>query len=187
MTNQSRTAEAGYSLVEMLVVVAIVGVLSLVTVPQFMTFYKQNKMRTSVRQFTTDVRLVRQRAISQNTRTAISFTPGAAPSGGDVRGRYGIYTEIVDNAVDPPTRTWTLIGNFKNLDETVYFIDSSYALNSAVDDTMEDIVFVPNGTIANTPVSPVLVIKTDNKIPNNRCTLTFSAAGSFTSALSTDS
>jgi prepilin-type N-terminal cleavage/methylation domain-containing protein len=189
MKIQTRTTEAGYSLVEMLVVVAIIGILSLVTVPQFMTFYKQNKIRTSVRQFTADLRGARQRAITLNVRTAVSFTPGAAPSGG-VRGRYAIYDEIIDTTVSPNTATWTLVGVYKNLDQAVYFLDSDFPANSALADNMEDIIFVPNGTIVNLPTSPstpVAVIKSDNKVPNNRCTLNFSASGSFTSTLSTDS
>jgi hypothetical protein len=55
---------------------------------------------------------------------------------------------------------------------------------------MQDVVFLPNGTVSNLPSSPstpLVVIKSDNKVPNNRCTLTFSTSGSFTSALSTDS
>jgi prepilin-type N-terminal cleavage/methylation domain-containing protein len=190
MKMQTRTTAAGYSLVEMLVVVAIIGVLSLVTVPQFMTFYKQNKIRTSVRQFTADLRGARQRAITLNIRTAVSFTPGAAPASGGVRGRYAIYDEIIDTTVTPNTTTWTLVGVYKNLDQAVYFLDSAFLTNSALADDMEDIVFVPNGTITNLPTSPstpVVVIKSDNKVPNNRCTLNFSASGSFTSALSTDS
>ena len=185
MIDRKRAAEDGYSLVEMLVVVAIIGILSLVTVPQFMNFMKQNKIRTSVRQFTAEVRGARQRAITRNFPTAISFTPGATPAGGGVRGRYAIYDFV------PATNTWTLVNNYKNLDQSVYFMASDFALNAALDDNMNDIVFMPNGTIANIPagvgLTPVMAIKSDNKVPKNRCTLTFSPAGSFTSALSTDS
>jgi prepilin-type N-terminal cleavage/methylation domain-containing protein len=182
MTKQSRATESGYSLVEMLVVLAIVGVLSLVTVPQFMTFYKQNKMRTAVRQFTSDIRGARQRAITLNAPTAISFTPGATPAGGGVRGRYAIYT--LNGG------TWTMVGGYKNLDQAVYFINSDFPVDSGLADNMQDVVFLPNGTVSNLPSSPstpLVVIKSDNKVPNNRCTLTFSTSGSFTSALSTDS
>ena len=71
----SRTlrSQGGYSLAEMLVVVAIIGMLALVMVPNFVTFYQSNKMKSSMRSFTTDVRAVRQLAISQGRQTMLTY------------------------------------------------------------------------------------------------------------------
>ena len=54
--------QAGYSLTEMLTVIAIIGMLALVMVPNFISFYNSNKMKSSMRNFTTDLRSARQLA-----------------------------------------------------------------------------------------------------------------------------
>ena len=68
--------QAGYSLPEMLTVVAIIGVLALVTVPAFINFYQAGKMRASMRNFTTDLRGMRQMAITKGVQTQLSYGTG---------------------------------------------------------------------------------------------------------------
>src|SRR6266480_5523326 len=68
--------QSGYSLTEMLVVVAIIGMLALVMVPNFVTFYESNKMKSSMRNLTTDLRSCRQLAISQGRQTLFTFGTG---------------------------------------------------------------------------------------------------------------
>ncbi|HEX9407409.1 MAG TPA: prepilin-type N-terminal cleavage/methylation domain-containing protein, partial [Thermoanaerobaculia bacterium] len=63
--NRTKRSQSGYSLAEMLTVVAIVGMLALVMVPNFITFFQSNKMKSSMRNFTTDLRSARALAISQ--------------------------------------------------------------------------------------------------------------------------
>ena len=110
--------QRGYSLAEMLVVVALIGLFSLVSVPQFINLYRQSKMRAAIRQFTSDLRLARIRSITKNNRVALSFAPGATPSGGKVAGQYGIY--------DLNGTTWTLVGEYKRLEQPIYFLSSSF-------------------------------------------------------------
>jgi prepilin-type N-terminal cleavage/methylation domain-containing protein len=189
MKNPTRAPEAGYSLAEMLVVVAIIGVMSLVAVPQFMTFYRQSKMRSAVRQFTADIRATRQRAISKNNLTVISFTMGATPASPGVRGQYAIYDfNGWDFSTDPDTRRWRRVGQPRKLDEAVYFLPSSFANNVVGDDDdkLDDIAFKADGTIVNLPGTPTVVLKTDYKVPNNRCTLTMQSSGAFSSALTSE-
>ncbi|HEY8133899.1 MAG TPA: prepilin-type N-terminal cleavage/methylation domain-containing protein [Thermoanaerobaculia bacterium] len=75
--NRTIRSQAGYSLAEMLTVVAIIGVLALVMVPNFMSFYQSNKMKSSMRNFTTDLRSTRQLAITQGRQAALSFKTGS--------------------------------------------------------------------------------------------------------------
>src|SRR2546423_10800404 len=69
----TRKAQRGYSLPEMLVVMAIIGILSLIVVPNFMSFYRSTKLKSSMRQFTTDLRGARQRAVADNSITKLVF------------------------------------------------------------------------------------------------------------------
>src|SRR5688572_27022547 len=56
----------GFSLAEMLVVVAIIGMLSLVSVPAFINYQRTMKLRGAVRTLNSDIRNCRQMAISRN-------------------------------------------------------------------------------------------------------------------------
>jgi prepilin-type N-terminal cleavage/methylation domain-containing protein len=178
----SRRAERGYSLVEMLVVVAIIGIISLVTVPQFMTFARQGKMRGAVRQFNSDLRVARQRAITRNIPTAVSFVPGEDPDAPLLRGWYAIFDQ---NGTD-----WTLVGNWKQLPEAIYFDESDFAADAATEDELHDIVFRPNGTVANMPagvgVTPTVDIISTYDMPNNHCVVTLNVGGTLSSAFTTD-
>jgi prepilin-type N-terminal cleavage/methylation domain-containing protein len=185
---KSRTGASGYTLVEMLVVVTIIGILSLVSVPAFTTYYRTSKMRTSLRQFTADVRIARTKAISDNTRTSIGVVPGSPGTAG----QYALFRENVDASTSPPTRTWVLMAGPKRLDESVYFLDSRWPDEPALDDTYEDVTFRSNGTSWNLtqaspvpPSPPTIVLRSRHSVPNNRCTITFSASGSFSTACDT--
>ena len=115
MIRQRRSYQHGYSLAEMLVVVAIVGIMSLVTVPQFISYMRQNRMRTSVRQFSSDLRGARQRAIARTNPTAISITPNGR--------RYAIFDRVGTSS----PFTWSRIGNWRDLEDSVTFVDSQFA------------------------------------------------------------
>ncbi len=173
--------QRGYSLAEMLVVVALIGMFSLVSVPQFMTYYQQSKVRASVRQFNGHLRTARLRAITRNNPTAISFVPGLNPPG-NRRGAYGIFDRSASGT------TWTLVGaKVYYLEDPVYFLASDFAVNSARVDALHDVVFLANGTISNIPAGdPIVELKTNANVPNNHCTITLNAAGFFTSVMSTD-
>lgn len=176
-------SERGYSLTELLVVVAMIGMFSLVTVPQFMTFYRQSKVRASVRQFNSHLRAARQRAITLNKTTAISFAPGLTPSAGFQSGQYGIYDK------DPVSGVWTRVGNWHRLEQPVYFVASDFDVDDAIVDTLHDVIFQPNGTVPNLPTGgedPTVELRTTVAVPNNHCTITMQTAGTFTSVLSTD-
>lgn len=178
--------QRGYSLTEMLVVVAMIGVFSLITVPQFMTYYRQAKVRASVRQFAGHMRAARARAITRNVVTAVSFAPGANPSGGYRSGQYGIFDRTVDTSTTPPTVTWTRVGNWYRLEETVYFLASNFPVDSATSDTLHDVIYQANGTVSNIPSTPTIQLKSDAPVRNNHCTFTIAPGGSLSSALTSD-
>jgi prepilin-type N-terminal cleavage/methylation domain-containing protein len=183
----------GYSLVEMLVVVGMIGIFSLITVPPILSYMGQIRVRSATRVLNGDLRAARQRAITRNNPVAFSFLPGdVEPDTALEKAKYVIYdrgARIPDT--NPAQFQWVQVGQPKYL-EGVYFLESDFPLNDAVDDDMRDIIFRPNGTIANmdvpgNPVDPAVVaIRTERDVMNNRVTDTYTIAGSFTTTLTTD-
>ena len=172
-------AQRGYSLAEMIVVVAIIGLFSLFAVPQFMKINQGMRMRASFRQFAADVRGARQRAISKNRRSALTLTTGIS-----ARGAYEIW-ERQDNG------TWAQVVSKRlspESNDVVYF--SACTFENLVDgaanvggDTRPDIVFLPNGTVVNMPtVDAVVTLKTDYAIAKHTYSLRFYGSGNFVSS-----
>jgi type II secretory pathway pseudopilin PulG len=169
----------------MLVVVAIIGIFSLVSVPPFMQYMRQVKVRSATRRLNTDLRFARQRAISRNAMVSFSFTPGNAGDSRNEKAQYSIYDQNIDNSTSPPTITWTRVGPIRYL-EGVYFLASEFAIDAAVDDAQPDVVFRPIGTIDDMPANGLVGIRTERDIPNNHVTDQFSVSGSFKTVLTTD-
>ena len=181
MSKRRHSLARGYSLMEMLVVVAIIGVMSLVSVPAFMKFYWSNKMKTSLRQFTTEVRSARQRAITQNHPTMLSYDIGA-----DKR-QFQSYDGAIqaDGSVQ-----WTVVpgpnGTMKIMEDIVYFArpaDCLFANDIEMADTSgwNDIIFRPNGTVQNVPAAPCaagkVTLRTDYRVPRPTITVEFFPTG----------
>lgn len=179
----SEPSQRGYSLTEMLVVVAIIGILSLVTVPNFMSMYQSSKMKTSLNQFTNDVRAVRQRAVTTVSPVKLSWQQGATAR------EYRVYTGVVNagavtwTEVMLPTWKSTPV-NRRMLDEIVYF--SAPAADAFTDqdspaDGWLDIIFLPSGQLqfpaGSTASAAKLVLKTDRNISKQAYTITVNNTG----------
>ena len=65
--------ERGYSLVELLVVVAVIGVVLLVTVPALLQLLPQYRIRSAASEASASIRMIRQRAITMRTPHRVSF------------------------------------------------------------------------------------------------------------------
>lgn len=155
----------GYSLIELLTVMAIIGVLSLITVPSFISFQRAGKMKSALRGFTMDLRTMRQRAITENVRTRLEIIPQATES--TASRTYRTY-QSTDNGV-----TWTPLGlrggfgsnvtavvgqgtgNKKELEKAVFFTPLPASMYPFVDTDSNgqvDITFLPNGTVIMPPL-----------------------------------
>lgn len=176
----SSHGQRGYSLVEMITVVAIVGIFSLIAVPQFMNINRSMKVKASMRQFANDVRLTRQRGISRNRRTAVTVTIGLNPSGGQ-RGQYELWERN-------DAGTWARFATKRLTNEPtdlIYFESTDF--DNATDggnvggDTRPDVVYQGNGTVVNMPSgsNARIVVKTDWKIAKHTYTYQFSVSGNF--------
>lgn len=184
----SSSRERGYSLAEMLTVVAIIGMFTLIAVPQFMNIGRSMKMRASMRQFAADVRSARQRAISQNRRVAVTMAIGLDPGTGFTRGQYEIW-ERTDAGI------WRRVPNTPvrflpaHPTDPIYFASTTFtndtAQGEAGGDDRPDIVFVGNGTVTNMPgggADATVVLDTDYDIPIDTYTFSFYGSGNFVTA-----
>lgn len=165
----------------MLTVVAIIGVLSLVFIPNFIQFRETNKMKTSMRNLTSDLRTTRQLAITQGKQAAIVFKTGAGQRAynvylGDKSYGSTVWSPMTGTGSNPPKGT-------KYLDDITYFpndspttpqtftkdmvncSDASFLpkcrsgqglTGNAADgtDTLTDVVFFPDGRVAFPIASP---------------------------------
>jgi prepilin-type N-terminal cleavage/methylation domain-containing protein len=136
MSRRQSTAkrlQRGYSLAEMLVVVSIIGILTMITIPNFTAMYRASQLKNSLRQFATDLRGARQRAVAQNAIVRINFNDGAAP------GRYTIAQTRNNGA------TWQRVGFPRALYQKVYFENVNFE-DVIGSDKIPDILFRPDGT-----------------------------------------
>lgn len=75
-TRFRKSRSQGFSLVEMLVVVTIIGLMAGVSVPAFLNFLKAFRLRTAGRQVLGDMHLARQRAITKSRDVYVFFPAG---------------------------------------------------------------------------------------------------------------
>jgi prepilin-type N-terminal cleavage/methylation domain-containing protein len=198
-----RRVVAGYSLPELLVVVAIIGLIVLVTVPNFMQYFRSNAMRSAIRQFNTDIRSVRQRAVTQYVTTRISFcdtaagcvvdgvtlprnayrayfldttgtTPAWVQTSFTINGRGQVSTRDLEG------RTYTTPTAEHLAEQRIFFSQTNF---TDVDtDGLKDIVFLSNGTVnpipmPAAPARPHVGIQTNQAIPKPTAEIQISAAG----------
>jgi prepilin-type N-terminal cleavage/methylation domain-containing protein len=192
-----RGHQAGYSLAEMLTVVAIIGILSLVMVPNFVGFYQSNKMKASMRSFTSDLRGARALSITQGRQTLVTFGLGKTARQydiwiGDKSFNSQNWTPVTGPNANPPKGT-------KKLNDIVYFpavsgtnqtftdvLDCSSGTNCVAGaDQKLDVIFfpdghaqLPTGVTFNGQPAGTITIQTDlTKIPKPQYSITISPSG----------
>lgn len=163
--------QRGYSLVEALVVVAIIGIFSLIAIPNFLGMYRSSKLKTSLRNVTTDMRWARQRAVSRDRYamfSVIGTSQWAVYEGtrdpGDATKIIWVPTPVKGPSDLDPAVAFTSTGDFKDVDS----------------DGNIDIVFGGDGTVWNMPATidnAYVKIKTNFDLPKNEFTISLSNAG----------
>lgn len=178
-------SQKGYSLPELLIVVAIVGLISLVGVPAFMSYFNTMRINSALRAFTSDVRGARQRAVTRNRPVKFSFEVGA-----DKRA----YRIFDGTTTAPPA--WTPLGGNRELPEYVYLNSTTFPDEDSPADGWRDIIFQPNGTITRQdgslmPTETIggaqvtrVVMRTNMNAPFNEYIINFRQSGQLSSTRS---
>ena len=186
-TARTRSRQGGYSLAEALVVVAIIGLITGVTVPAFMNYLRANRIRSSAMYFQTALRFARQRAVTKHMLTRLSFKPNTDP------GQYTIWEAKNDS--NGTITSWVVVyPQVRYLDQGVYFTNdgtepvadhynSSGSITSATDGS-PDIIFLADGSAVNaanaTQAPGTLWLKTNfNSVTFNRYQIQMLSVGTM--------
>lgn len=87
-----RNSSSGVTLIELAVVIALVGVLAMIAVPNLGKMLPQYRLNRTVRELSDHVQTARLLAVSQNRQYRICMiTKDAAPTTGDLRSNKGRY------------------------------------------------------------------------------------------------
>ena len=172
---KSQSSQRGYSLAEALVAVAIVGLVTMVSVPAFMTMYRSGQVKISARQFAADARWARQLAVTSRKPVKITFSTGTSATS------YNIYEQVGGVWSSTASRTGALQKNTYVASTT--FDDIGGGADATVPDdgdSLGDIVFKSNGSLwkiesANT----VAITSAHTGLARRTFTITFRATGSL--------
>jgi len=74
--------EAGFTLIEMMIVVAIIGILSALAFPSLSTLIPRNRTKAAARELRNDIQKAKLEAIKQNADCLVVFTPQAGTDAG---------------------------------------------------------------------------------------------------------
>ena len=94
-------SESGYTLFEILIVVALIGIVSAISVPVFIESNARSSLWTGAEQLGSTIRSARLKAISQNTNYRIVFN---CPSANEVRALIVTGDAAIDDPADLATR-----------------------------------------------------------------------------------
>ncbi|HKO55379.1 MAG TPA: prepilin-type N-terminal cleavage/methylation domain-containing protein [Thermoanaerobaculia bacterium] len=166
--------DSGFSMVELLIVVAMIGIASMFALPMLRNMGRASQIRAAARQWMGDVRQLRQTCVSQMARGRIEFTTG--PTGRT----YQAYLSLDKGA------TWEPSGPQRTLGGDVYFVSTTFEDEGGL--PAPDVLFFPNGSLAKadgTLSSGDVVIQIPTSaVQWNRYTLSHTSTGQISVARS---
>ncbi|HEX6100270.1 MAG TPA: GspH/FimT family pseudopilin [Thermoanaerobaculia bacterium] len=148
----------GYSLVELLVVVAMIGIVALVTLPALMQLMPQYRIRGAASEAAGAIRMVRQRAITTRTPWRISFDA--------TNDRYRFWTLTSPYADMSVATNWRAIRRDGRTPDPLgedWFRSPPVDLNAATD-TFNDVACPADGAL------DLIFLRDGSVAPNAPCT-----------------
>lgn len=172
----------GYSLIEILVVMGIVGTLSLISVPAFLKYQKSAAFKAALRTYTQDLRNARSLAISNSYDVRMEFDTGTTKKS------YQTFASRGGNNWVPLTLPGGL-GNTKVIEGPVYMESTNFrdcgCLPANATNAFPDIIFHPNGTVTMPPLPPnvpaFVNLRTDADLYQNRWVIELTPSGQLRS------
>jgi len=164
-----KRSDAGFSIVEMLTVVAIIGIIALVVVPNFGQYMRAGKLKSAMRQLTFDIRSARQRAVSRNDFTRVRFTFSANASS------YVVEESTDGKPLSDNTKVWTTYIKSKAVAKPLLLVKGN----------ADQITFASDGTTYNadgttTTAAQTVIVRTTDKIPVTQYTISLERYGKLT-------
>ena len=126
------TTEAGITLIETLVVVAIIGVLVGIAIPNYLDWNRKYKLKDAVGLVHSNMGMARLNAINQNTTATITVTQASSTSPVTVAftGISGLLTLTLDSEVSLSNAAGASVGAGVNSPQTVQFSSMGLRLNT---------------------------------------------------------
>jgi type II secretion system protein H len=168
-----RSNQQGYSLAEALVVVAIIGLVTMVVVPNFISLYRSAQVKGAVMRFTNDLRASRQRAVT-------TYRPVMVSVGTSSTDKFSYWISTWDGTAWTTATRRDLETETAASRKKVYFSDlpvNGYT-DSVNSDSRIDIIFETNGGVRSPPENPTMKIKTDLNVGKSVYTITVYSSGS---------
>jgi len=107
LRRRNSTNRKGFTLIEVLVSLVIVGILVKVTLPNFLSWLPVLRLSGAARQMATDLQLVRMQAIAKNTSQTVTFnvSGGSYSFGSESRSLPLLFPGITISSATNPTFT----------------------------------------------------------------------------------
>jgi prepilin-type N-terminal cleavage/methylation domain-containing protein len=178
MRTPADPGQRGYTLIEALVAVAIIGLITLVTVPNFISMYRSARVKSAVNNLITDIRALRQEAVTTYRPMMLSIGTTTAE-----QGLYWIYQWDGSAWVVVPT----VMGDARSIETEpgatpmVYFAASGFLdLVTADGANRKDVIFETNGALRS-PLSadPTITVQSTLDVPKPQYTITINPSGTL--------